>query len=84
MKHIDLPSTLKKIEYNAFKKCMLLTSIRLPAGLETIGMYAFSKSELETIEMPKSVKTICQGAFSDCANLRRVALNDGLEVLGTD
>ena len=34
---VELPSTLKRIEYNTFKKCKNLRSIVLPDGLEFVG-----------------------------------------------
>ena len=64
--------------------CKDLENINLLDGLETIGLYAFSKSGLESITMPKSVRTIHQGAFYKCASLKHVVLNKGLEMLGTD
>lgn len=84
VKRVDLPPTLKKIEYSAFKNCKSLKSIKLPVGLEAIGLCAFSGSGLESVTTPLSVRTICQGAFSDCKSLGKAVLNDGLEVLGTD
>lgn len=37
VKHVGLPSTLKKIEYSAFKDCKNLKNIVLPGRLEYIG-----------------------------------------------
>ena len=34
---VDLPFTLKRIEYSAFKNCHSLISIELPQQLESIG-----------------------------------------------
>lgn len=47
---VTLPDTLKHIGDNAFASCSKLTSIVLPAGLESIGSYALSYSQIETIE----------------------------------
>lgn len=58
VERVDLPSTLKRIEYNAFMACKNLKGVKLPSGLETIGLCAFSKSGLENIVMPQSVRTI--------------------------
>ena len=38
---VTLPSTLKRIEYNAFRGCANLKSVTLPEGLEYIGMSCF-------------------------------------------
>ena len=37
VENVDLPSTLKKIEYSAFENCHNLISIELPQQLESIG-----------------------------------------------
>lgn len=37
LEHIDLPSTLKRIEYNTFHSCKNLKSVALPDGLAYIG-----------------------------------------------
>ena len=37
LQSIELPSTLKRIEYNAFESCKNLKSIKLPEMLEYIG-----------------------------------------------
>ena len=38
---VTLPSTLKRVEYNAFYKCTNLKSVKLPEGLEYIGKSCF-------------------------------------------
>ena len=41
VEHVKLPSTLRRIEYDAFKKCKSLKSIDLPKKLEYIGKRCF-------------------------------------------
>ena len=41
IENVTLPSTLKRIEYNAFRECVNLTSVTLPEGLEYIGEFCF-------------------------------------------
>lgn len=41
LEYIELPSTLKRIEYGAFENCTNLKNIRLPNGLEYIGKRCF-------------------------------------------
>ena len=38
---IKLPTTLKRIEYSAFKNCKYLKRVRLPEKLEYIGRKCF-------------------------------------------
>ena len=41
LEHVELPSTLKRIEYNAFQHCKDLKSINLPRKLECLGKWCF-------------------------------------------
>lgn len=41
VERVMLPSTLKKIEYSAFKDCRSLKCIALPENLERIGRWCF-------------------------------------------
>ena len=44
---VSLPSTLKRIEYSAFRNCKHLKSVALPKGLEKIGEGCFCESGIE-------------------------------------
>ena len=59
-------SVLKKIGNYAFDGCKNLRNIRLPDGLETIGVYCFSGCGLEEVVLPASVKSVGPCAFSRC------------------
>ena len=41
LEHINLPSTLRRIEYSAFENCKHLKDINLPEKLEYIGKRCF-------------------------------------------
>ena len=84
LEYVMLPSTLKKIEYNAFKRCQQLKLADFPEGLEYIGKSSFSETGLGSVEFPASLKTICQGSFCLCRSLERAKFGEGLEALGTD
>ena len=58
-----MPSTLKRIEYSAFRDCKELKKVLLPDGLEVICMRCFAGSCLEELVLPKSVKMIGPLAF---------------------
>ena len=61
-----------------------ILSIKLPAGLTTIGQNAFAYlSSLETIDIPETVNSIGNNAFAGCSELKAIGLPAELESLGT-
>ena len=49
LENVQLPSTLKRIEYEAFEYCENLKSISLPTSLKYAGKRCFKGSGLQTI-----------------------------------
>ena len=82
MEHVELPSTLRRIEYNAFRECKNLKNIVLPERLEYVGKYCFEESALESIRLPRALKIVDEDAFRCCENLRSVEFSEGLEKIG--
>ena len=80
VERVELPSTLKRIEYRAFKKCADLKEIILPERLEYIGDYCFYDSGLEEITLPGALKEVGDGLFTRCELLRTVWLEGGCEI----
>ncbi|RRD69398.1 leucine-rich repeat protein, partial [Tannerella forsythia] len=69
-----VPAEVKKIGNNAFGNCKL-QSITLPAGLTTIGKYAFLDcTALQSIAIPAAVTSIEDYAFVDCTALTEVTV----------
>lgn len=56
LEHIDLPLTLKRIEYNVFRDCRELRRVKLPDGLEYIGKHSFAGTGLESVKFPASLR----------------------------
>lgn len=66
---VIFPETLRKIGRMAFRVCSRLTELRMPAGVEEIGPYAFyGCKDLKTVIIPERVH-IGNGAFNHCENL---------------
>ena len=93
MPSVRLPSTLKKIEKQAFMYAYNLTKITMPDGLETIGDEAFSGCHpRNAVVLPASIKSIGKKAFDrDGAiygNLNEIPvgayfLGDAPQIVGT-
>ncbi len=72
--HIVIPATLggtpvTAIGDEAFMGCEALV-VTLPAGVETIGWFAFSECRaLRTVELPATVGRIAYGAFDGCPHV---------------
>jgi hypothetical protein len=65
----------------AFYDCSSLTSIELPAGVTSIGDYAFSGcSSLTSLKIPNLFIHIGDRAFTGC-NLRKVSIPKSHEVM---
>ena len=70
---------VKIIWSHAFWGCDGITEIRLPDGLEGIGMAAFAEcTGLKHIELPKSLRTIGYDAFHGCTALEEITIPDGV------
>ena len=53
LKYVIIPNGVTAIEDEAFNGCRALTSIEIPASVQTIGMGAFWNSPLETVTFGK-------------------------------
>ena len=63
-----IPSTVTRIDDDAFYGCEALTSVVIPEGVTEIGSYAFYNCEkLASADLPDSVTTIELYAFAGCA-----------------
>jgi len=75
-------STFVNITPNAFMSGKI-TSVTLPAGLETIGGYAFRfNTDLTNITIPASVTSIGNAAFANCTGLTSVTFEGSAIIIG--
>ena len=65
---IQIPSTVKELEYDSFYGQRKMTEITIPEGVETIRSRAFHYcSILQKVEIPSTIKTI-GSCFGDATN----------------
>jgi hypothetical protein len=85
IRNVHLPSTLKKLDVEAFSIAGL-THINLPEGLEIIEESTFWGCEnlQDTIVIPSTVLQIRSGAFAGCRQLTAVILPAGLQGIQSD
>lgn len=77
-KNSVIPNDVTYINTGAFRGCVGLTSITLPAGLKEIDRYAFANcTGLTQITIPSSVYFIWQYAFEGCTALEKVNMPSG-------
>ncbi len=79
-KYIKIPSEhdgkpVTELDYEAFSKCVNLTSVEIPNSVKIIGCGAFEGcSSLTNVEIPCSVTFIDEGAFYDCSSLENIEI----------
>ena len=79
---INLPDSLKTIEWNAFEYCYNLKEIILPDGVETISSRAFVLcSGIESVKFSSNLKNIGYNAFWYCSSLKSVEIPHGTQVI---
>ena len=73
LREVDIPYTVEKIDYCAFRNCASLTNIDLPDALTNIGSYAFEGcTGLTSIELPDALTSIGDYAFKNCTVLKEI------------
>ncbi len=64
---------VREIEERALELCDGITEIRVPEGVERIGMWAFAHCrDLETVSLPDTLVEIGSGALYACPRLTRI------------
>ena len=72
---LEIPGSLKTVDFCAFRNCEDLKKVVIHEGVETIGQAAFSGCKsLTEISIPASVKRYEREAFGRCTNLKLTAL----------
>ena len=77
-----IPSTVVRIEEDAFTDCPHLTSIDIPNSVKSIGGWAFSGcTGLTNLKLSDSLDEIGQYAFAYCTTLRSVEIPQSVTVI---
>ena len=80
LKHIKLPSTVLKINADAFNCCSHLKSIDVGSNCDTIGYSAFEMcNELREVKLGTYTTRIGEYAFNHCESLEELVLPSGLK-----
>ncbi len=81
---IEVPDYVKYIASNAFKDCVKVTEVTLPAGLTKIESSAFfGCTGLISIPLPAGLTHIGHEAFYGCTGLTSITLPAGLPHIGS-
>lgn len=82
LKSVSLPSSLKRIGFDAFSDCRALETVTMKEGLETIEACAFfCNNSLKEIYIPDTVTKIGQQAFDGCTSAKTVHISKNLKEL---
>lgn len=68
-----------EIEDSALENCVNLKSIRLCAGLKSIGKFSLAGTQIESLEIPEGCHTVKQGAFLSCRKLKERSFPSTME-----
>lgn len=80
---VTIPSTVTRIENDAFLRCTKLKSITLPSQLNYIGNSAFSCCKsLQYITIPYNIKKLETSTFYMCESLKSIFfMNDEIDIV---
>ncbi len=84
LENVATSMTSAESTQKSFSGCENLAGITLPAGLTSIGKFAFYKcTSLPSITIPASVTTIDEYAFSNCSGLTQFEIPTGISSLSS-
>lgn len=82
VKKIILPSSIVRLDYDAFYYYDKLEEISLPNSITSIGASAFAYcSKLKSITLPNSVTNVGKNTFINCNSLVSVRLSSSMEAI---
>ena len=67
---VTFGALIEEIGDYAFCNCSMLSSVKIPERLASIGEYAFFGTQISEIHLPDRLTRIGKAAFSHCENLK--------------
>ena len=81
---VTIPSSITKINNNAFYKCTGLTEVTIPEGVTELGTDIFKECKnLESISFPTTVTEIPERIVYLCDNLKHVEIKGQITSIGS-
>ncbi len=77
-----VPDGVTSLAAYAFSDCTVMTQIKLPATLVSVGDYAFSGCRFSSVTLPSSLHILSDGAFYRCSSLTGILLPAGISYVG--
>lgn len=82
---VSVPSTVAKIEDNAFENCAALVKVTIASGNCEFGKNVFYNcGNLETITLPSNITSIPQKTFLQCVKLNSITIPASVTYIGTE
>ncbi len=76
---VEIPSTITKVNYDAFRDCKNLPAIELSNSVESIGGFAFKGcSNLRSFRIPDKITEIEDNTFYGCTSLTSIDIHDNI------
>ena len=82
---VNIPSSEKSIDSNAFSNCYGLQSVTIPSSVKSIGTQAFYQCySLRYVNIPSSVTSIATQPFYKCYGLQSVTIPSSVTQIGNN
>lgn len=79
--NFEIPESVNKIGYCAFKNCINITSFTIPQSVNSIGTWAFGGCfSLRAISIPPSVNVMEEAPFFGCDKLNSIKLGNSVPI----
>ena len=81
LKSIQFPSTLQKIDDNAFWRGQIAGDVHIPESVTAIGKNVFNKCPITSVNLPEGLQVLGGGAFSETKLTEMLEIPESITVL---